>query len=176
MRSARLVTSVALAGAAVLAAGAGQAQAAPHAERGPVTAACATATTKVTVQTVNRPINHALLTLTNTGSKACNAYAAPYLGFDAEQQVGARILKDSRPEAVVTLAPGESAYAGIGLSRGDGTADHGRTVGTLRVSLADRNGSATGKPATVALPKGTYVDDSAFVTFWQADPAAALVW
>lgn len=57
---------------------------------------------KVTYSKVSRPINHGLLTLTNTGSKACNAYHAPLLRFD-EAQAATAINDHSRPQAVVTL-------------------------------------------------------------------------
>ncbi|MGW0609389.1 DUF4232 domain-containing protein [Streptomyces sp. NPDC002788] len=40
---------------------------------------CTTANTKLTVEEVVRPINHLLLTATNTGTKPCNLDGAPYL-------------------------------------------------------------------------------------------------
>ncbi|MBZ4317953.1 DUF4232 domain-containing protein [Streptomyces huiliensis] len=175
MRTSRLAASALLA-ATTLALAAGQSQAAPASRpaAAPKTAACSAAHTKLTVQNVSRPINHQLLTLTNTGSTRCNAFAHPYLGFDDEQSV-IRVVEDSKPQAVVTLAPGESAYAGIGLSAADGSADHGRWVRTVRVHLHDGSGSADDS-VRVTLPRGTWIDDSAAVTYWQTDPADALVW
>ncbi|GGX14204.1 DUF4232 domain-containing protein [Streptomyces lomondensis] len=139
-----------------------------------VTAACTTANTKLTVKDVPRPINHLLLTATNTGTKACNLYYAPYLGAGAGAQAPIQWLESSKPQAVVTLAPGESGYAGIGTFTPDGHSGH--TAKTLGVSFANReaNGSV-GNAATLNLPNGgTYFNSSAFVTYWQSDVYNAL--
>ncbi|MGK5642050.1 DUF4232 domain-containing protein [Streptomyces sp. URMC 126] len=176
MRTSRLAAS-ALLTVGALALAAGQSQAAPAVARpaaAPKTAACSAAHTKLTVQNVTRPINHQLLTLTNTGDTTCEALFHPSLGFDDDQSATA-VIEDSKPQAVVTLAPGESAYAGMALSAADGSADHGRWARVVRVSLFDGSGSA-GRPVAVPLPGGTWIDDSVSVTYWQADPADALVW
>ncbi|MEU0764893.1 DUF4232 domain-containing protein [Streptomyces microflavus] len=134
--------------------------------------ACTTANTTVTVTKVTRPINHLLLTLKNTGSGLCDAYYAPHLGFDGAQSVFP-ILEDSKPQAVVTLAPGEEAYAGIGLTGepGQGTLHKSKN---LSVHFAKRNGSTYDTPAKLKLPAETYWDDNGFVTYWQSDRATAL--
>ncbi|ATY96378.1 DUF4232 domain-containing protein [Streptomyces cavourensis] len=134
--------------------------------------ACTTANTRVTVTQVSRPINHLLLTLKNTGSGLCDAYYAPHLRFDEAQSVFP-ILESSKPQAVVTLAPGEEAYAGIGLSGepGQGTLNKSKN---LSVYFAKRNGSTYDKPATLKLPAETYWDGNGFVTYWQSDRATAL--
>lgn len=134
--------------------------------------ACTTANTTVTVTKVTRPINHLLLTLKNTGSGLCDAYYAPHLGFDGAQSVFP-ILEDSKPQAVVTLAPGEEAYAGIGLTGepGQGTLHKSKS---LSVHFAKRNGSTYDTPAKLKLPAETYWDDNGFVTYWQSDRATAL--
>ncbi|MBC2877830.1 MULTISPECIES: DUF4232 domain-containing protein [Streptomyces] len=175
MRISRLAAS-ALLSVATLALAAGTSQAAPAARPGaaPVTAACSVAHATLTVRNVSRPINHQLLILTNTGNTKCNAYAHPYLGFDDDQSVTG-VVEDSKPQAVVTLAPGESAYAGIALSAADGSARHGRWARAVRVGLGNGSGPA-GESARVALPAGTWIDDSVAVTYWQTDPADALVW
>ncbi|MCD9143903.1 DUF4232 domain-containing protein [Streptomyces albireticuli] len=175
MRFARLVTTAVLSGAAVLATAAVPAQAAPRADRGPVRALCSTSSADFTVRNVSRPINHQLLTVTNTGSEPCDLLKAPLLGFDDDTYVGARAIEESAPQAVVTLQPGESGYAGILLSAGDGSGENGRTVRTVHVFLDSGDGSEGG-PDTVKLPKGTWIDDSAAVTYWQTNPADALVW
>ncbi|EME99072.1 DUF4232 domain-containing protein [Streptomyces mobaraensis NBRC 13819 = DSM 40847] len=175
MRTSRLAASALLA-VTTLALAAGTSAAAPAARphAASKTAACSAAHTKLTVQNVSRPINHQLLTLTNTGSTKCDAVAHPYLGFDNDQSVTS-VVEDSKPQAVVTLAPGESAHAGIALSAADGSAGHGRWARTLRVGLDGGSGPA-GEVVNVPLPAGTWIDDSAAVTYWQADPADALVW
>ncbi|MCA6095154.1 DUF4232 domain-containing protein [Streptomyces sp. SCA3-4] len=171
MRIASLTASAVLT-AAVLAVTAGPGRAAEPAQT--TTPACSAATTEVSVQNVSRPVNHQLLTLTNTGRTPCHAYGHPYLGFDEDQAV-TRVVDESRPQAVVTLAPGESAYAGIGLSAADGSGTHGRWARTLRVFLDNGSGSAD-EPTVVTLPRGTWIDDTAAVTHWQADPSDALMW
>lgn len=137
---------------------------------GPVTTACTGATTKVVVSKVSRPVNHLLLTVTNTGSRACNAYGAPFVGFDDAQAPIGRI-EESRPQAVATLAPGASAYASVILSgeRGGDPDAHGRTVRKVSVHFApgDGSGGSVGSGRTVAAPSGTYADDDARVSYWQ---------
>ncbi|WP_334666499.1 DUF4232 domain-containing protein [Streptomyces cyaneofuscatus] len=135
---------------------------------------CTTANTTVTVTKVTRPINHLLLTLKNTGSGLCDAYYAPHLGFDGAQSVFP-ILKDSKPQAVVTLAPGEEAYAGIGLSGEPGQGKLYKSK-NLSVFFAKKNGSTYDTPAKLKLPAETYWDDNGFVTYWQSDRANALMY
>ncbi|MFD6803698.1 DUF4232 domain-containing protein [Streptomyces cyaneofuscatus] len=135
---------------------------------------CTTANTTVTVTKVTRPINHLLLTLKNTGSGLCDAYYAPHLGFDGAQSVFP-ILEDSKPQAVVTLAPGEQAYAGIGLSGEPGQGKLYKSK-NLSVFFAKKNGSTYDTPAKLKLPAETYWDDNGFVTYWQSDRANALMY
>lgn len=134
---------------------------------------CTASNTKVTVTDVARPINHLLVTATNTGDRNCDAYYAPLLGFDDAQSV-TRINEDSKPQAVVTLAPGESAYASIALG-GDGSPD----VAAYRLSVhfagRDNQGSV-GSAANLTLPEGTMISDSTSVSYWQSTMADALVW
>ncbi|MEU7639612.1 DUF4232 domain-containing protein [Streptomyces sp. NPDC039016] len=139
----------------------------------PVT--CTAATTKVTVQKVQRPLNHLLLTATNTGSKPCYAYNAPFLRFD-EDQSSTTVLRDSVPQAVVTLEPGQSAYAAIGTESPEGT--HGYRAHRLGVLFSNRamDGSVGGWARPKLPAGGVYVDSSAFVTYWQTNPADALMW
>ncbi|MFF3639507.1 DUF4232 domain-containing protein [Streptomyces sp. NPDC002564] len=141
------------------------------------TVTCTAATTKVTVTKVTRPLNHLLITATNTGSKPCYAYNAPYLRFD-DAQASAAVDRDSVPQAVVTLEPGRSAYAGVRTSAADGSGTHGRTAHRLRVHFANRamDGSV-GAPADLKLPAGgVYVDSSVTTTYWQATREDALSW
>ncbi|QEU92663.1 DUF4232 domain-containing protein [Streptomyces kanamyceticus] len=149
------------------------ASAAPSAKSAPVT--CTAATTKVTVKQVDRPINHLLLKAKNTGTKTCYAYGAPFLRFD-QAQAATGWLEDSKPQAVVTLKPGETAYAAIGTSSPEGS--EGYQAHDLGVYFSNRsmNGSV-GNPAAAKLPAGgVYVDSSAFVTYWQTSAADALQW
>ncbi|MFD4769471.1 DUF4232 domain-containing protein [Streptomyces niveus] len=134
---------------------------------------CTGGNTKVTVTNVTRPINHLLVTATNTGKGTCDAYYAPLLGFDDAQAV-TQINEDSKPQAVVTLAPGESAYASIALG-GDGSPDI--AAYKLSVHFAGRaNQGSVGSPANLTLPKGTMISDTTSVSYWQSTMADALTW
>ncbi|MFD4862006.1 DUF4232 domain-containing protein [Streptomyces atratus] len=141
--------------------------------KSPVT--CTGSNTKVTVSKVSRPINHLLLTATNTGSVPCYAYHAPALRFD-DAQAAFPVLRDSIPQAVVTLAPGQSAYASIGLSgEPDGQELHKGTHLTVYFTGKANQGS-TGSPAKLTLPAGTTWGDNGFVTYWQSEMADALMY
>ncbi|MGW7367175.1 DUF4232 domain-containing protein [Streptomyces sp. NPDC054841] len=141
----------------------------------PVT--CTGENSKVVVSKVTRPINHLLLTVTNTGSRPCDAYHAPLLRFD-EEQSATQIVDDSRPQAVVTLAPGQSAYASIILSGERAPAEsHGYAPKQLGVNFAPRNNSgSTGAPVNLKLPAGTFKTDDAAVTYWLSDMSDALTY
>ncbi|WP_030565192.1 DUF4232 domain-containing protein [Streptomyces aureocirculatus] len=169
----RTFATLALAAAALTATvSAGTAQAAPAAA-GHVT--CSAANTEVTVKKVNSPVNHLLLKATNTGGKTCFAYNAPYLRFDDAQSATA-VNRDSVPQAVVSLEPGQSAYAGILTSTPQGT--HGYQARDLGVSFANRawTGSVGGSKDLKLPGGGVYLDSSAAVTYWQPNAAAALAW
>ncbi|MFJ6017333.1 DUF4232 domain-containing protein [Streptomyces sp. NPDC092952] len=139
----------------------------------PVT--CTGANTKVTVTQVSRPINHLLLTATNTGTAPCFAYYAPGLRFD-NAQAAFPVLESSKPQAVVTLAPGQSGYAAIGLAgEPDGQEQHKSNHLTVYFTGRANQGSV-GSPAELTLPAGTTWADNGFVTYWQADMADALTY
>ncbi|MCF3123662.1 DUF4232 domain-containing protein [Streptomyces arenae] len=141
----------------------------------PVT--CTAANTKVKVTKVASPVNHLLLTATNTGTAPCFAYNAPALRFD-DAQAAASVNHDSVPQAVVTLEPGQSAYAGITTSAADGSGAHGYTAHRLGVYFSHRamDGSM-GPEAPVRLPAaGVYVDSTVTTTYWQSTRDAALMW
>ncbi|MEV5594713.1 DUF4232 domain-containing protein [Streptomyces sp. NPDC052496] len=134
---------------------------------------CTAANTKVTVSKLSRPINHLLLTITNTGSVRCDAYHYPALRFD-DAQASTAVRPDSKPQAVVSVEPGRSAYAAVRTSDATGEASGGKTAHSLEVFFAHRDGSYAERPARPALPKGTYIDDSAQVTYWQSELDDAL--
>jgi hypothetical protein len=75
----------------------------------------------VTAQSVESPVNHLLITVTNTGSKLCDLYYYPAVRFQDAQSVPP-VIKETQPQAVTTLAPGESGYAGVILSAGTAAA------------------------------------------------------
>ncbi|MFE0521310.1 DUF4232 domain-containing protein [Streptomyces sp. NPDC058954] len=138
---------------------------------GPTRTRCSTSTTRTTATVVSRPLNHLLLTVTNTGSKNCNliGYPAPRFG---EAQAVPPVFEASKPQAVVTLAPGESGYASVLLSSADGSGSNGYTAKSLEVYFND--GTTAARPSLPA--KGVHVDDSIRVSYWQYTMDDALTW
>ncbi|MEV5989185.1 DUF4232 domain-containing protein [Streptomyces sp. NPDC052051] len=127
---------------------------------------CGAKSLRITAAEPPRPINHLLLTATNTGSTTCMLPAYPAARFGEAQSVPP-VAEDTQPQAVTTLAPGESGYAGVILSSGDG--ENGHTVSTLTIPFDD------GSISTVSLPaKGVYVDDKLTVSYWQSTMTPAV--
>ncbi|MFC9426340.1 DUF4232 domain-containing protein [Streptomyces sp. NPDC056987] len=176
---------VALAALSVTAFSAGTGMAdegAPKAVSAKASAAAATVTcegsvTKTVATPLSRPLNHLLLTVTNTGKKTCFLYGYPAVQFGEAQSVPP-VIKESKPQAVVTLEPGESGYASVNLSAADGSGKNGYTAKSLNVYFQSRPGSEDdGKGAKPALPaKGVYVDSSLKVTYWQQSLDDAIIW
>lgn len=138
---------------------------------------CNGSNTKVTAQPVPRPLNHMLITVTNTGSKVCDLTYYPVLRFD-EMQWAPAAAEATKPQAVTTLSPGESGYAGVLLSAADGSGDGGTTAKKLTVAFQGRTpNSDGGASATPPLPaEGVYYDSSLTVTYWQQSMDDALAW
>lgn len=136
---------------------------------------CNGSNTTVTAQPVRRPLNHMLLTVKNTSSKMCDLTYYPVLRFDEMQWVP-RPIKDSKPQAVTTLAPGESGYAGVSLSAADGSGEWGTTSHKLTVGFQGRTPNSDGGPSALpTLPaKGVYYDSTLTVTYWLRDMDDAL--
>ncbi|WAU79012.1 DUF4232 domain-containing protein [Streptomyces sp. Qhu-G9] len=126
---------------------------------------------RTTATVVSRPLNHLLLTVTNTGSKNCNLTGYPAVRFGEAQSVPP-VFEDSKPQAVTTLAPGESGYAGVLLSAADGSGSNGYTAKSLTFHL--KGSERVQNPSLPA--KGVYVDDSIQVTYWQSTMDNALTW
>ncbi|MCL7376494.1 DUF4232 domain-containing protein [Streptomyces sp. 35G-GA-8] len=136
--------------------------------------ACTGDNAKVKVSQVSRPINHLLLTVTNTGGKNCDAYYAPALRFD-DAQAPTQVNEDSQPQAVVTLAPGQSAYASVALG-GDGAPNIPAEQLTVHFPGRDNQGSVGSSYGPITLPAGTKISDTTSVSYWQTDMADALMW
>ncbi|MGW2035866.1 DUF4232 domain-containing protein, partial [Streptomyces sp. NPDC001811] len=138
---------------------------------------CNGANTTVTAQPVTRPLNHMLITVKNTGGRTCELPYYPVLRFDQMQWVP-QADRDTQPQAVVSLAPGESGYAGVLLSAADGSGTGGTTARGLTVGFQGLTPNSSGGPsATPSLPaKGVYYDSSLKVTYWQQEMDDALNW
>lgn len=141
------------------------------------TVTCEGSNTKTVAAPLNRPVNHMLLTVTNTGGNTCYLYGYPAVRFGEAQSVPP-VIEDSQPQAVVTLKPGESGYASVNLSAADGSGSHGRTERSLTVYFHSRSGNeSVGAGAHPSLPAmGVYVDDSLKTTYWQQSMDDAVIW
>jgi hypothetical protein len=141
----------------------------------PVT--CEGSNTRTVAAPLNRPVNHMLLTVTNTGSTTCYLYNHPALRFAGAQAVPP-VIEDSHPQAVVTLEPGESGYASVNLSATDGSGTNGCTAKSLVVYFYGRSGNGNvGAAAHPSLPaRGLYVDSTLRTTYWQQSMDDALTW
>ncbi|MFJ9925557.1 DUF4232 domain-containing protein [Streptomyces misionensis] len=138
---------------------------------------CNGSNTRVTAQLQSRPLNHMLLTVTNTGSKYCDLTYYPVLRFDG-MQWAPQADESTHPQAVTTLAPGKSGYAEVRLSAADGSGDGGTTGRRLTVYFQGKtpqsDGGATANPTLPA--KGVYYDSSLEVTYWQSDLSSISSW
>ncbi|KAF4406499.1 MULTISPECIES: DUF4232 domain-containing protein [Streptomyces] len=138
---------------------------------------CQGSNTKTVAAPLERPVNHLLLTVTNTGSSTCHLYGYPALRFGEAQSVPPAI-EASHPQAVVTLAPGESGYASVSLSATDGSGTNGRTEESLTVFFqgrtADEDVPSAARPSLPA--GGVAIDDSLKVTYWQQSLEDAIAW
>ncbi|NUS82000.1 MAG: DUF4232 domain-containing protein [Streptomyces sp.] len=124
----------------------------------------------VGVKSVQRPVNYMVLEVNNHAGVDCNMPGYPILKFGKDAQAATPVYEDSKPQAVVTLAPGETAYAGIRTSSADGSGQNGYKVTSLEVYLEGSDDSKS-----VELPGGSvYIDDTAQVTYWQSDLSNAL--
>ncbi|GHE59117.1 DUF4232 domain-containing protein [Streptomyces vinaceus] len=136
---------------------------------------CNGSNTEVTVQPVARPLNHMLISVKNTGSKSCDLTYYPVLRFD-EMQWAPAPRQETRPQAVVSLAPGQSGHAAAMLAAADGSGEGGTTGQKLTIAFQGRTpNSSGGASATPPLPaKGIYYDSSLTVTYWQQNIEDAL--
>ncbi|MBB5121381.1 hypothetical protein AF335_13575 [Streptomyces eurocidicus] len=131
--------------------------------------ACTADNTEIIATPVSRPLNHMLLTITNTGSRACDLKGYPIVKFEGAQSVPP-VMESTKPQAVTTLLPGKKGYAGVILSAGDGSGGEGRTAQSLEIGFEGGD-----KMAEAALQaKGVHIDDSLRVTYWVTTSADAL--
>lgn len=132
---------------------------------------------KITVVPVREPINHVLITATDTAQRRCRMNGYPALRLGADQQAPTAPMAATKPATPVVLAPGASAYAGLTTSAADGSGRHGRNEPTIELQLLTGEGGSDPKaaPVKLAMPKDSaYVDDSASVTYWVGDQQTAL--
>ncbi|WP_328329844.1 MULTISPECIES: DUF4232 domain-containing protein [unclassified Streptomyces] len=159
-----LIAALALTGMSAATASAAPAKA-------PKIVTCTPANTKTALS--SRPAGHLLIKSTNTGKTPCYAYGAPLIGFDHPQST-VQIVEDSQPQAVVTLNPGQSAYAGV---RTYGAGDSGHWAKQMSLNFEGRAmAGSVGPTASLKVPGKTWVNDTAAVSYWQTTQSAALHW
>lgn len=141
----------------------------------PVT--CEGSNTRTVAAPLTRPLAHMLLTVTNTSSRTCYLYGYPAVRFGEAQSVPP-VVEDSKPQAVVTLQPGESGYASVILYAVDSSGTNGRTETSLTVHFQGPSGNGSvGTAAHPPLPaKGVQTDDSLKVSYWQQSMDDAIAW
>ncbi|GAA2676346.1 DUF4232 domain-containing protein [Streptomyces lunalinharesii] len=130
---------------------------------------CTAANTRITAAPVQRPLDHLLLTVTNTGSTLCDLPGYPIVRFEHAQSVPP-VIEDTKPQAVVSLRPGAQGYAGVVLSAGDGSGGAGYSARSLQIGFPGTDAMAD----AVLRARAVHVDDALRVTYWQSDPADAL--
>ncbi|MEU5051919.1 DUF4232 domain-containing protein [Streptomyces sp. NPDC021096] len=130
---------------------------------------CTAANIKVVATSVSRPLNHMLLTVTNTGSKMCDLKGYPVVKFEGAQSVPP-VMEHTKPQAVTSLPPGGKGYASVILSAGDGSGGEGRTARHLEIGFQGDDSMAG-----AALPAGgVHIDDSLRVSYWLTSAEDAL--
>ncbi|MEU5210390.1 DUF4232 domain-containing protein [Streptomyces sp. NPDC020742] len=127
-----------------------------------------------------RTAHRMLLTVTNYGYRTCDfaAQGYPLLHFGDGRHRAVPVIGDSRPRAVVRLAPNRSAYAMVRTGTAGGrhhtAGPAGRPIAQFGMAL---NARAT--PVQVGLDGRTPVrvdPPAARVTYWQPSREAALKW
>jgi hypothetical protein len=139
---------------------------------------CATGSLRFAVKKVKNPVDHVLITATNAGSKACRLYSYPALRISENSQSVTARIGESRPQTVVTLDRGATAYAGLITASADRNSETKVTTPAIGVSLFGPDEEPTGSGVNVPVPGGSlYVEeDNAQVTYWQDNPGDALAW
>ncbi|GAA2604942.1 DUF4232 domain-containing protein [Streptomyces axinellae] len=133
---------------------------------------CDLGTTKVRLQQTGGTAPVILLKATNQGSTRCDLYGYPVLGYpDAQAPIA---VGGNKPQAVVSVQPGKSAYAALTLETGTGENMHREKQ--LTIELADRNGRGTGSPTYLTAPgEGLALSsENSKVSYWNTTPEQAM--
>lgn len=136
---------------------------------------CSTDMLSFKIQPLHEPINHVMLSATNTSKLPCHLNKYPMLRTVLSQAAIIKPEEATRPAGQVLLAPGATAYAGIMTNSPDGSGTGGRNIAALELQLQPgAAGSGVGRPTSVPMPTGAqYIDSSAFVTYWESDLQSA---
>lgn len=132
---------------------------------------CTAATNTIRFQRTGGSAPVILIKATNQDSERCDLYGYPFVGYpDAQAPIA---VGGGKPQAVVSLEPGESAYASLSLETGQGNNLHRET--DLTVELANRKQQGTGSNASLTAPgEGLALSDTSTVSYWNTTPELAM--
>ncbi|GAA3507422.1 DUF4232 domain-containing protein [Streptomyces showdoensis] len=118
------------------------------------------------------PVRHILLVAVNTGSKKCDIQGAPEVTL-GNAKGPAPVKRETDPGEVLTLAPGQKAYAGL-LATGGRMDTY--DVRSLTLGLGSPGGeSEPEKPVAVRMPVASFpADDGQRVTYWAGTEGLAM--
>lgn len=136
---------------------------------------CSTDMLNFKIDPLREPINHVLITATNTSKLPCHLNKYPMLRTLLSQTAIVKAVEATKPAGPILLAPGATAYAGIMTSSADGSGVAGRNVLSLELQLQPGSGTGgVGRPVSVPMPTSAqYVDSTAVVTYWESDLQSA---
>jgi hypothetical protein len=140
---------------------------------------CTVARVTLVVKKVSSPVNHIVIEARNKGSHPCRLYEFPLLRFSTDREEPSEPVEESKPQTVVVIAPGATAYAGVTTASADGgDADSGHRAATLDLVMPTAEDGADIAELHLPLPGGPrYVEDDAVrVTYWQSSLEDALMW
>lgn len=135
-------------------------------------ATCAVGKVSVEFQQSDGSMPVILIKATNNGNTRCDLYGHPFVGYpDAQSPLPAG---GGKPQSVVSLEKGESAYSALGLEEGEGADMHREKA--LTVQLADKNEKATGGTVKLRSPgsAGLALGDKSAVSYWNTSIEGAM--
>jgi hypothetical protein len=138
---------------------------------------CSTDMLHFTINPLPEPINHVMISATNTAQVPCHLNKYPLLRTFQAEKTPIAATGSTKPANPVLLAPGGTAYAGVMTNSPDGSGQNGKNIPTLILQLQPSNADAggVGRPASVAMPQNAqYIDSSAFVSYWESDMQSAI--
>ena len=138
---------------------------------------CSTDMLHFTIGTVREPINHVLISATNTSQVPCHVNKYPLLRTFQADKMTIGLADLNKPAAPILLAPGATAYAGVMTNAADGSGTNHRNVSALFLQLqpGDAGAGGVGRPVSLSMPASAqYIDSSAYVSYWESDAQSAL--
>lgn len=127
-------------------------------------AKCSAAAMKLSIVPTGGTMPAVYLKATNSAGSTCQLEGYPQLGYEGAQAI-INVDEGSRPQAVVMVEPGKSAYATIWLDE-SGANTHRETSLSVGIGGSSANVQASGS--------GLAINDGTKVTYWQSTMAEAM--